>query len=328
MSYIGTEPKDIRSFGRTQFDYTASQGQTAFTGADDDGKVLAFTTGQINVFVNGILMDDSDFTTTGTGTVTLASAANLNDIISIVSFESNIPDNDYVPASGGTFSGNVTHSGTVTNSGNVTVGGTLGVTGATTMSSNLTASVGITIADDNNLKFGDGTAYIQGSGANDRLKFIANNTEHMRVHSSGYVTMPNQPVFVAHTVSTSTLAHQADAIFSSTFTNRGNIYNTSNGRFTAPVAGFYAIGVHIRVHSSTPTLTYHRISFKKNGSFLDYSRGKLNGRTSGDYSYVANYLIVEMAVNDYITPVVEANSSTTLTLSATGESTFYGHLIG
>jgi len=112
MSYIGTEPKDIRSFGRTKFDYTATQGQTAFTGADDDGKVLAFTTGQINVYVNGILMDDSDFTTTGTGTVTLASAANLNDIISIVSFESNIPDNDYVPASGGTFTGNVTFSGT------------------------------------------------------------------------------------------------------------------------------------------------------------------------------------------------------------------------
>ena len=117
MSYIGTEPKDIRSFGRTKFDYTATQGQTAFTGADDDGKVLAFTVGQIEVYVNGILMDDSDFTTTGTGTVTLASAANLNDVINIVSFESNIPDNDYVPASGGTFTGAVTHSGNVTFSG-------------------------------------------------------------------------------------------------------------------------------------------------------------------------------------------------------------------
>jgi len=107
MSYIGTEPKDIRSFGRTKFDYTATQGQTAFTGADDDGKVLAFTVGQIEVYVNGILMDDSDFTTTGTGTVTLASAANLNDVINIVSFETNIPDSNYVPASGGTFTGDV-----------------------------------------------------------------------------------------------------------------------------------------------------------------------------------------------------------------------------
>ena len=113
MSYIGTEPKDIRSFGRTKFDYTATQGQTAFTGADDDGKVLAFTTGQIEVFVNGILMDESDFTTTGTGTVTLASAANLNDVISIVSFETNIPDSNYVPATGGTFTGNVTNNGNV-----------------------------------------------------------------------------------------------------------------------------------------------------------------------------------------------------------------------
>ena len=117
MSYIGTEPKDIRSFGRTKFDYTATQGQTAFTGADDDGKVLAFTVGQIEVYVNGILMDDSDFTTTGTGTVTLASAANLNDVINIVSFESNIPDNDYVPATGGTFTGAVTHTGAFTSQG-------------------------------------------------------------------------------------------------------------------------------------------------------------------------------------------------------------------
>ena len=52
-------------------------------------------------------MDDSDFTTTGTGTVTLATAANLNDVINIVSFETNIPDSNYVPASGGTFTGDV-----------------------------------------------------------------------------------------------------------------------------------------------------------------------------------------------------------------------------
>jgi len=158
MSYIGTEPKDIRSFGRTKFDYTATQGQTAFTGADDDGKVLAFTVGQIEVYVNGILMDDSDFTTTGTGTVTLASAANLNDVINIVSFESNIPDNDYVPASGGTFSGNVTHSGTVTNSGNVTVGGTLGVTGVTTLSDDLVVDTNTLFADASTNRVGIGTA--------------------------------------------------------------------------------------------------------------------------------------------------------------------------
>ena len=107
MSYIGTEPKDVRSFGRAKFDYTASQGQTAFTGADDDSKTLAFTDGQIEVHVNGILMDESDFSTSNGNTVTLASAANLNDIVSITALQTDIPNSDYVPATGGTFTGDV-----------------------------------------------------------------------------------------------------------------------------------------------------------------------------------------------------------------------------
>ena len=102
MPYIGTQPKDVRSFGRAKFDFTATQGQTAFTGADDDSKTLGFTDGQIEVYVNGILMDESDFTTSNGNTVTLASAANLNDIISIVALQTDIPNSDYVPASGGT----------------------------------------------------------------------------------------------------------------------------------------------------------------------------------------------------------------------------------
>ena len=136
MAYIGTQPKDVRSFRRAKFDFTATQGQTAFTGADDDSKTLGFTDGQIEVYVNGILMDESDFTTSNGNTVTLASAANLNDIISIISLQTDIPNSDFVPKTGGTFSGNVT------NSGNVTVGGTLGVTGA------VTAANGLTVDDD------------------------------------------------------------------------------------------------------------------------------------------------------------------------------------
>ena len=108
MPYIGTQPKDVRSFGKVQFDFTATQGQTAFTGADDDGKTLGFTEGQIQVYVNGILMDASDYTTSNTNTVTLVSAANLNDIITVVALQTDIPNSDYVPISGGTFTGNVT----------------------------------------------------------------------------------------------------------------------------------------------------------------------------------------------------------------------------
>ena len=107
MAYIGTQPKDIRSFGKAKFDFTATQGQTAFTGADDDGKTLGFTAGQVSVYVNGILMDDSDYTASNGNTITLTSAANASDIISVVALQTDIPNSDYVPATGGTFSGAV-----------------------------------------------------------------------------------------------------------------------------------------------------------------------------------------------------------------------------
>ena len=117
MAYIGTTPKDIRSFGKAKFDFTATQGQTVFTGSDDDGKTLGFTTGQITVYLNGILLDESDYTASGRNTVTLASAANASDILSVVALQTDIPNSDYVPATGGTFSGDVTHTGAFTSRG-------------------------------------------------------------------------------------------------------------------------------------------------------------------------------------------------------------------
>ena len=128
MPYIGTQPKDVRSFGKVQFDFTATQGQTAFTGADDDGKTLGFTEGQIQVYVNGVLMDASDYTTSNTNTVTLVSAANLNDIITVVALQTDIPNSDYVPISGGTFTGDVTFSGDATFTGTVTGTGSPSIT--------------------------------------------------------------------------------------------------------------------------------------------------------------------------------------------------------
>ena len=161
MPYIGTQPKDVRSFGRAKFDFTATQGQTAFTGADDDSKTLGFTDGQIEVYVNGILMDDSDFTTSNGNTVTLASAANLNDIISIVALQTDIPNSDYVPITGGTFTGNVTHSGTLAAS---TISGNVSVTGDTTFGT-----------DTNLLSNGDFTTNTTGWAATGSTLAIVSN---------------------------------------------------------------------------------------------------------------------------------------------------------
>jgi trimeric autotransporter adhesin len=57
----------------TDFTYTASGGETSVTGADDDGVVLAYQAGQVKVYLEGLLLDDSDYTaTTGTSITGLA----------------------------------------------------------------------------------------------------------------------------------------------------------------------------------------------------------------------------------------------------------------
>jgi hypothetical protein len=58
-------------------------------------------------------------------------------------------------------------------------------------SSGIDVTGGVSIDDDNNYSFGDGTTYIQGSGAADRLKFITNASEAMRIDASGNVGIGN-----------------------------------------------------------------------------------------------------------------------------------------
>ena len=90
------------------YEYTATAGQTTFSGSDDNSATLSYTADNLQVVMNGIVLDPSDFTATNGTSVVLASGAALNDIVNIYAFKS-FTTADMVSASaGGTFSGNVT----------------------------------------------------------------------------------------------------------------------------------------------------------------------------------------------------------------------------
>ena len=90
------------NFSSTTF--TATAGQTAFT--------IAHTQGFVQVFMNGLLLDlTADYTSNGTA-ITLTSAAAAGDEIEVVKYNT-FSVGDAVPASGGTFTGNVAIPGHV-----------------------------------------------------------------------------------------------------------------------------------------------------------------------------------------------------------------------
>jgi len=81
----------------TDYVFTATAGQTDFTGSDDNSLTLSYTANQILVFLNGIKLEADDFTATDGAKVTLTDPAGVNNEIIIVcpKFESNLPPVTY-----------------------------------------------------------------------------------------------------------------------------------------------------------------------------------------------------------------------------------------
>ena len=68
------------------YEYTATANQTTFTGADINGDTLAYSSGAIQVHLNGIILRNTDFTAVNGTSVVLASGANVNDELIISAF--------------------------------------------------------------------------------------------------------------------------------------------------------------------------------------------------------------------------------------------------
>ena len=85
MAYIGKEPG---SGLRGRFIYTATAGQTSFTGADSLGRTLTYTDGEYtDVFLNGVKLDKTDYTATSGTSIVLDSGASADDTLEILAFD-------------------------------------------------------------------------------------------------------------------------------------------------------------------------------------------------------------------------------------------------
>ena len=125
MSYLGQAP----GLGEAErFIFTATSVTDTVT-ADDNGVLINYTVGQISVYLNGVKqVIPTDVAASNGSTLVFAADFAIGDVIEAIALSTFSPA-DTVPATGGTFSGNVTHSGTVTNTGAVTNSSTTTTTG-------------------------------------------------------------------------------------------------------------------------------------------------------------------------------------------------------
>ena len=127
----------IVSRGFNSFVYTATASQTVFSGSDDNADTLAYTAGQLQVFLNGVLLDSSDYTATNGTSITLDAGAALNDKVAVMAYSTN--DIDTI--------GTLTIGGITYPTSDGTSGQVLVTDGSGTLSFDDAASGGIALTD-------------------------------------------------------------------------------------------------------------------------------------------------------------------------------------
>jgi len=100
----------------TTYMYTATAGQTAFTGSDDNSQTLTFDNQSIMVTYNGVMLEKGSEFTVAANTVTLLAGAEVNAEVNVIVFN-NASLGGYVKSTGGDIDGGVNIT-----SGNLLVG--------------------------------------------------------------------------------------------------------------------------------------------------------------------------------------------------------------
>ena len=136
---------------------------------------------------------------------------------------------------------------------------------------------------------------------------------------TGYQTQSSPVAFHAYSNTTISWSNSVIAFNAEVF-DYGSNYNTSNYRFTAPVAGLYFFGIRMLFATGFGGLN---MKLRKNGSNVMRIIGH-TGASNGDAH--TGFHIMSLSANDYID--IKGSDTHGGVAGGSDESAFYGYLIG
>jgi hypothetical protein len=279
-----------------------------------DGSTTAFTLSKnvasandIAVFVGNVRQEPTDaYSVSGTTlTMTAAPASGINFYVLHIA---GTVESSVVPAAGTTVPGAFGVSGDLTVDTNVlkvdSTNNRVGIGTTTPTQATLHVAGGNVPARFESTS--DATTYVQfGASATTNYGQIAMTgndmtlrtayTDRMTIDSNGYVTMPNQPAFMAYKNGNQSLtAHTLTKITSWTeASDQSNSWDNATATFTAPSAGIYLFGILMQANVNGGL----HCMIRKNGNNGVYGDNYLDG---GDISGGGYTLLMPMAANDYV----------------------------
>jgi len=149
-------------------------------------------------------------------------------------------------------------------------------------------------------------------------------TAAMAIDSNGLVTVPAYPAFYANKNDTFS-TNNTDIVYDVVRTNIGNHYDSSNGKFTAPVTGVYVFSFGTLLQTSAST-SYGYLNLAINGSAKNYYVVHSQYQVSRSYEPLSWSGAVDLTSGDEVT--VQGYFSSSNTYGGATYTYFSGHLLG
>ena len=170
---------------------------------------------------------------------------------------------------------------------------------------------------------GDGLGLV--TSGDEPIKFFANGGERMRIDSTGAVTMPSQPAFLAIISGTQSNIANGNTIAFGTEVYDQNADFASN-TFTAPVTGKYQFNFLISVTELDFDATFHRVQLVTSNRTFNFDiKSSQHYTADPNYATFDGSMCVDMDAND--TAVLQWSQSAGNSSSDVFDSTYFsGHL--